>query len=147
VVSSVILCVLGGSSLQQPHDLAEVSSLEKPDSGEPSCSGLNARTSILQAHAAQRQYRDVLLAGFTQSRQSSGRGVRHILLFEHRRKYGKVRTFGSRAGNVCNCVARNSDHREITPPCAPHPADVVRRNVLRAQVYAIGPASNSNIHS
>jgi len=146
MVSSVILCVLGGSGLQQPRDLAEVSSLEKPDSGHASCSGLNARTSILQAHAAQRQYRDVLLAGLTQSRQS-GRSIRHIFLFEYRSKYGKVRTFGSRAGNVCNCVARNSDHREIPPPCAPHPADVLRRNILRAQVYAIGPASNSNIHA
>jgi len=147
VFPSVFFWDLCGCTSKQPHDVSQVACLKQPNSRDPGGTCRDAGTSVLQGDTTERQHRNQLLTSLAQKRQADTGSVGRILFLEHGSKHGEVRTFGSRAGDLFNCVARNPDYRRIIPPRAPDSANVEGGDVLRPQVYAIRTTSDRDIHS
>ena len=71
-----------------------------------------------------------------------------VFLFEDWREDSKIGPVGCGTDNVSACMTRNrNDGQAVSVGGSPHAAHVTRKNIIGAQVYAIGSACDCDVHS
>jgi hypothetical protein len=122
--------------------------LEQSDGRDSGRACLHASSRIFQRDTAQCEDWNFFQASFPQGIETGGKCARflHENLFENWPEDGEIRAFFCGAGNLRPMVTGNANTNPST--CAtsnPSISYVSGRNVIRAQMHAVGSAGQSNV--
>ncbi len=134
---------------QLAHNLGDFVFLEDSNSGNTRPARIYASVRVFQSDSPQGNDWDLLLAGVSQKAETCGLDRRlRLFLFKYRPEYSEVGAVPRRNPAFGHGMTCNANNWVCSPWCyavSPNPSNIVRRDVMRAQVHSMGTTRDSYI--